>query len=127
MLAATNVQLQRLIALREYGFPLAEQREREGRLDLDRFMSYCGTVGCLLGWWTTTEYAIADGWTYPQGPQWNGHACPEKSVAYYFGSWDVYEELFMHQEVGGTLAERKERLDAMISALVSKLVSELTV
>lgn len=61
-MTSNKTYLERLIALRDIGFPLAKQKEKEGALNLNIFMSDCGTQGCLLGWWATTDYAQARGW-----------------------------------------------------------------
>ena len=119
MPTTTDIYLSRLIALREYGFPLAEQKEREGALNFRFFMNNCGTVGCILGWRTTTEYARSDGWTMSLGtPLWNGME-EEKAANAYFGE-DAYYKLFMskydnEQSNADCLAERRMRLGAMIA------------
>lgn len=112
MLTTTNIYLQRLIALREFGFPQAEKMEREGRLDFSSFRT------CLLCAWVETEYAQADGWTktplgYPVGP-WEGSKSAlmgHDLCASYFGL-DDWRYLFGTE---GTLSKRRARLDAIIA------------
>lgn len=114
-----TIRLRRLIALRDHGFPLAEQKEREGALDFNIFMDICGTEGCLLGWWATTKYARGDGWTMsPNTPRWNGME-GGRAADNYFGD-DAYYNLFMpkyneEQSNADCLAERRDALDEMIA------------
>lgn len=114
MLANTNVYLQRLVALREFGFPLAEQMRREGRLNFYWYMSECGTEGCLLGWWATTEYAQEDGWhfTIDGIPRWMDSR--DAGREYFDINSDTWDALFCGASFG-TLADRRARLDALIA------------
>jgi hypothetical protein len=111
----SDTHLTRLKALREFGIPLAEQKEAEGHLDFLLYMSECGTYGCLLGWWATTEYAQRDGWHFRgTTPYWN-----EKWVyaaEAYFGlkrRSPIWRRLFGPAQTN-TLAMRKAFLDALI-------------
>ena len=116
MLANTNVYLQRLVALREYGFPLAEQMQREGRLNFGVYMRRCGTYGCLLGWWATTEYAQADGWVLEDGvlPAWQDFG-DMYSAEMYFGLTDGQWSPLFGINSDGTLADRRAYLDTLIA------------
>ena len=111
----SDIYLTRLKALRDIGFPLAEQKEAEGHLDFSRFISRCGTYGCLLGWWATTEYARNDGWHFESTtPYWS-----EKwlySAEAYFGlcrSAHEWVRLFGANSTN-TLTTRKAFLDELI-------------
>lgn len=116
MLATTDIHLQRLIALREFGFPLAEQREKEGRLKLDIYMSECRTYGCLLGWWTTTDYAQKDGWSSLfRVPTWTGAGDGECPASAYFGLDDKTWVALFGTEAQGTLSDRRAVLDRLIA------------
>lgn len=46
-------QLDNIDALLEKGFPLAYAEEKLGHLDLNVFVSECGTYRCLAGWCDT--------------------------------------------------------------------------
>ena len=111
-----DIYLTRLKALREFGIPLAEQKEAEGHLDFGCFMSECGTYGCLLGWWATTEYARNDGWcTKVTTPYWNGRLTWTYAAEDYFnlGAGLEWNRLF-GPDLGNTLAMRKAFLDVLI-------------
>ena len=109
----SDIYLTRLKALRDFGFPLAEQKETEGHLDFDIYMSECGTYGCLLGWWATTEYARREGWVPLKGapPVWGdtAHAAED----YFDLSYEERCSLFADSEVG-TLSDRKAYLETII-------------
>ena len=111
----SDIYLTRLKALREFGIPLAEQKEAEGHLDFGCFMSECDTYGCLLGWWATTEYARNDGW------------CIKATTPYWNGTWAYATENYFNlnrythewirlfgPDPGNTLAKRKAFLDTLI-------------
>ena len=110
-----DIYLTRLKALRDIGFPLAEQKEAEGHLDFDTFMSECGTYGCLLGWWATTEYAQRDGWKFASDgqPQFNSSSisCDDQ---YFDTSIEDRISLFGGSEEG-TLEYRKIYLEHLIA------------
>lgn len=124
MLATTDIFLQRLVALREYGFPLAEQMERERRLNLDTFRgeSSCGTVACLLGWWETTEYARADGWAFAQGVPQSGPLSADTGETYFGISERQWFSLFGTSNFG-TLADRRAYLDKLIEMRMAKVAA----
>ena len=114
-LTSNNVYLQRLIALREFGFPLAEQREREGRLNYRLYMRSCGAAGCVLGWWVTTAYAQAEGWSFKNYlPTWNSDS-HYPAEAYFGLTIKDWEALFTVDD-RRTLADRRARLDELIAA-----------
>ena len=96
----TNIHLQRLIALRDEGFPLAFAAREQGHLDFDVFISDCGTYRCLLGWWVTTPTAQADGWYF-----WNDWAVWEglrgsRAAGAYFGIGYKAANLFGSSDMG---------------------------
>lgn len=112
MLTPTDIYLQRLIALRDFGFPQAEKMEREGRLDFSSFRT------CLLCAWVETEYAQADGFRktslgYPfkLGEEFKDALAGEGLCAGYFGL-DDWRCLFGQE---GSLSDRRARLDAIIA------------
>lgn len=106
-----DIYLTRLRALRAFGIPLAEQKEAEGHLEFGYFMSACGTYGCLLGWWATTEYARNDGWRVNhRNALWNSVDDGEE----YFGiSLKEWRNLF-ETDPNNTLTMRKAFLDELI-------------
>ena len=122
MQTEAKTRLDRLIALRDQGFPLAERMEQEHRLNFNLFMNKCGTEGCLLGWWTKTERGMADGWAIPAHgtPEWRGKAGFWAANAY-FGE-GAYYRLFLQKESDNQtnaecLAERRAACDEMIAEL----------
>lgn len=109
----SDIYLTRLIALRDIGFPLAEQKETEGHLDFNIFKSSCGTHGCLLGWWATTKYARKDGWRINNRfPYWNG-IWTDPAEGYFGITNNDWTNLF-GSDPKNTLAKRKAFLDALI-------------
>ena len=108
----SDIHLTRLKALRDFGIPLAEQKEVEGHLNFRVFKSACGTYGCLLGWWAATSYAQNDGWASEnRAVLWNGDDDGEK----YFGiSSKEWVELF-GTNTDNTLSDRKAYLETLIT------------
>ena len=108
----TDIHLTRLKALRDFGIPLAEQKKAEGHLNFSFFRSACGTYGCLLGWWATTDYAQNDGWTSEnRAVLWNGEDDGEE----YFGiSSKEWVELFGRNHFN-SLSDRKAYLEKLIA------------
>ena len=56
MLQETDPALMNLIALRDLAIPLAREKEKQGKLNLNIYMSSCNTDGCLGGWMCTIDY-----------------------------------------------------------------------
>ena len=113
----SDIYLTRLKALRDIGFPLAKQMEHEGRLDFEWFMSECGTYGCLLGWWATTEYARNDGWRFE-----NTTPCWGEDGPYDADDADNYFDISLEDRISlfggseeGTLEYRKIYLEHLIA------------
>lgn len=115
MLKQADIHLARLIALREEAFPLAFEAEKRGHLDLDHYVSECGTYRCLLGWWIATPTAKEDGWHFHNGyhPTWRGKTFG--SAKAYFGiSEGDWGRLFGTSDKG-TLTDRLAHLDRLIA------------
>lgn len=86
--------INRLTALLEIGFPLAEEKKRARQLNFDSFLPHRKSTGCLLGWWCTTDYAKKSGWALKtcfedRLPTYKKHS-PHRSTMEYFGI--TYEE-----------------------------------
>lgn len=111
----SDIYLNRLIALRDIGFPLAAQKEQQGALDFRLFMSHDRTCGCLLGWWATTDYAKADGWHFQDNvPSWNNLPTTIQSVQCYFNLGAHDWLMLFEDESEITLADRKAHLQKLI-------------
>ena len=111
----SDIYLDRLIALRDIGFPLAEQKEQQGKLNFGLFMSHDRTCGCLLGWWTTTSYAKADGWSFQDNiPSWHDLPTTMQSVKGYFNLEACDWLMLFRVEPEMTLADRKAHLQKLI-------------
>ena len=109
-----DIYLTRLIALRDIGFPLAKQKEAEGHLVFNLFRSTCGTYGCVLGWWATTEYAKKDGWyVIANTPYW-GSEWLNAAESYFNITSGDWVKLF-DTDPDNTLADRKTYLDKLIA------------
>ena len=124
-MTTSNIYLTRFVALQEYGIPLAIEKAGEKALDFDQYMNESRTVGCLLGWWATTEYAKADGWHFGKPRQqvmWYNKINVE-AASTYFG--EGYYRLFAPkasraQSNKACLAERIVILDKLISDMGGK-------
>lgn len=114
MLKTADIHLARLIALREEAFPLAFEAEKRGHLDLDHYVSACGTYRCLLGWWVATPTAQNDGW-YFEGPipAWRGRTVG--AAGEYFGICDPDWARIFGMACFGPLTDRLAYLDKLIS------------
>lgn len=111
----SDIYLTRLKALRDFGVPLAEQKEAEGHLDFGVFMSECGTYGCLLGWWATTEYARNDGWRIVgTTPYWGEDWLFAAEDYFGFGRGRPEWLRLFGTEPDNTLAMRKTYLETLI-------------
>lgn len=109
MLKTTDVYLQRLFALLEYGFPHAERMQAEGRLDFGSFKT------CLACAWCETEYAQADGWAKIENgyPNYPGSFSSQYSLKSYFGlDLDDVDGIFGATD---SLADRRAYLEALIA------------
>lgn len=113
-----DVQLLRLLHLRDVVFPLAERARERGLLRLNNFReeTSCGTAHCLLGWGVTTQQLHDDGW-YFTGllglPAWRNLQDFEAAQFYYGLTVDDATALFGTRACGG-LETRKSLLNWMI-------------
>lgn len=124
MLQVTDVYLERLLLLRDVGIPLAHEMEEKGGLDFNRFMSYCGTYGCLAGWCGTHGAFSARGLTLSgDGVPCYGGESWHAALRKFFGVDFTHSilNLFGDSKHGGTLSDRAAYLDKLIEERLAKL------
>jgi len=68
MLRATNPYIPKIMFLRDVVIPFVKEREKEGKVNLQKVIHSCGSPSCLLGWSETfTEMGLSlvhnDNWS----------------------------------------------------------------
>lgn len=123
MLQTTDIYLQRLLALRDEGFPLAFTARERGHLDFGVYRSICGTYRCLLGWWVATPTAQADGWHFRDSlPVWEGYRRFKAAKVYFDLGHSKAEALFGEGDMGD-LEPRLAYLDRLIAERKSEVAA----
>ena len=119
----SDIYLDRLKALRDIGFPLAEAMRCQGRLNFDVYATKGEDAeGCLLGWFASTDYAYDDGWRFAESPRsvsecsviWGGLS-GWNAACEYFHIEDEQTDALFDGYYAGSLDDRLEVLNAIIA------------
>jgi hypothetical protein len=123
MLRTTNVQLERLLFLRDVVLPKVLELDKQGRVDLDFYMYFSphGRVCCLLGWAAQEPYYQRQGLRLERDSvfdHWHLSCRPSQ----FFGITALESEMLFGRARCGDLRRRGRLLDRLIEEKTQALV-----